>query len=194
MNKRKDAALNIAEKLKEAINRICNKTHLNKKLLPVLALFAAGIIILAADGLVSGISDKTEKPSEINAQVSVNDYVSDLEERITSIISSIDGAGATRVMITLESGNEDVYLHNYDYGEDVDSSGAGNREMRDEYVIVNAENGEKGIVVRVEEPEIRGVAVVCEGGGNSYVRAEIISTVTALLNISSARVSVAKMG
>lgn len=194
MNKRKDTALNIAEKLKEAINRICNKTRLNKKLLLVLALFAAGVIILVTDEFVNSMSDKSEKLSESNEQMSAGDYVSDLEERITSIISSIDGAGATRVMITLESGNEDVYLHNYDYGEDVDSSGAGNRELRDEYVIVNAENGEKGIVVRVEEPEIRGVAIVCEGGGNSYVRAEIIATVTALLNISSARVSVAKMG
>ena len=186
--------MNTAEKLKETINKICQKTHLNKKLLLVLVLFSVGVIILVADELVSGISDKTEKPADAGKQMSSDVYVSDLEERITSIISSIDGAGATQVMITLESGNEDVYLHNYDYGEDVDSSGAGNREVRDEYVIVNAENGEKGIVVRVEEPEIRGVAVVCEGGGNSYVRAEIIATVTALLNISSARVSVAKMG
>lgn len=194
MNKRKDTALNIAEKFSELTNRICEKTHLNKKLLLVLVLFAAGVIVLAVGELMQSIKTETQEPAPIAAQMSADNYVSDLEERLTSIISSIDGAGATRVMITLESGNEDVYLHNYDYGEDVDSSGAGNREMRDEYVIVNAENGEKGIVVRVKEPEIRGVAVVCEGGGNSYVRAEIIATVTALLNVSSARVSVVKMG
>ncbi len=186
--------MNIAEKFSELTNRICEKTHLNKKLLLVLVLFAAGVIVLAVGELMQSIKTETQEPAPIAAQMSADNYVSDLEERLTSIISSIDGAGATRVMITLESGNEDVYLHNYDYGEDVDSSGAGNREMRDEYVIVNAENGEKGIVVRVKEPEIRGVAVVCEGGGNSYVRAEIIATVTALLNVSSARVSVVKMG
>ena len=96
-------------------------------------------------------------------------------------------------MITLESGNEDVYLHNYDYGEDIDEVGAGNREVKDEYVIVDSGGTENGIVIRVEEPKIRGVAVVCEGGGNAYVKTQIISTVTALLDISSARVSVAKM-
>lgn len=186
--------MNIAEKFSELTNRICEKTHLNKKLLLVLALFTAGVVVLVVGELVQSIKSETKENAPITAQMSADNYISDLEERLTSMISSIDGAGATRVMITLESGNEDVYLHNYDYGEDVDSSGAGNREMRDEYVIVNAENGEKGIVVRVKEPEIRGVAVVCEGGGNSYVRAEIIATVTALLNISSARVSVVKMG
>lgn len=186
--------MNIVEKFREISNRICEKTHLNKKLLLVLVLFAAGVTVMAVGELVQSISDETQPTDPVASQMSANSYVSSLEERVTSIISSIDGAGATRVMITLESGNEDVYLHNYDYGEDVDSSDAGNREVREEYVIVNAENGEKGIVVRVEEPRIRGVAVVCEGGGNSYVRAEIIATVTALLNISSARVSVVKMG
>ncbi len=194
MNKRKNITLNIVEKFREISNRICEKTHLNKKLLLVLVLFAAGVTVMAVGELVQSISDETQPTDPVASQMSANSYVSSLEERLTSIISSIDGAGATRVMITLESGNEDVYLHNYDYGEDVDSSDAGNREVREEYVIVNAENGEKGIVVRVEEPRIRGVAVVCEGGGNSYVRAEIIATVTALLNISSARVSVVKMG
>ena len=194
MNKRKNITLNIVEKFREISNRICEKTHLNKKLLLVLVLFAAGVTVMAVGELVQSISDETQPTDPVASQMSANSYVSSLEERVTSIISSIDGAGATRVMITLESGNEDVYLHNYDYGEDVDSSDAGNREVREEYVIVNAENGEKGIVVRVEEPRIRGVAVVCEGGGNSYVRAEIIATVTALLNISSARVSVVKMG
>lgn len=186
--------MNIAVKIREITNGICEKTHLNKKLIVVLALFVSGVVILVAGEFAQGAKDKTKESVSVTSHITSNEYVEDLEERITSIISSIDGAGATRVMITLESGNEDVYLHNYDYGEDVDSSGAGNREMRDEYVIVNAENEEKGIIVRVEEPEIRGVAVVCEGGGNSYVRAEIIATVTALLNISSARVSVAKMG
>ncbi|MBO5859452.1 MAG: hypothetical protein J6R20_06710 [Clostridia bacterium] len=65
--------------------------------------------------------------------------------------------------------------------------------MKDEYVIVDSGDGENGIVVRKTEPKIRGVAVVCQGGGNESVRAQIVETVTALLDISSARVSVVKM-
>ena len=156
-------------------------------------MFAAGLGIL----LVSEFSGDVKKEDSVTETTvnynSADAYILTLEERVTSIISSISGAGATRVMITLESGNEDVYLHNRNYGEDVDGKGGQNIEMKDEYVIVDGDNGEDGIVVRVREPEIRGVAVVCQGGGNARVKAEIISTVTALLDISSARVSVVQM-
>lgn len=185
--------MNIAEKIKEITDRISEKTRLNKKLLMILVLFAAGLIALAFSELGQGSEDTFSQQTTKAQRQSPQDYVEGLEERITSMISSIDGAGATRVMITLESSDEDVYLHNYDYGEDVDGDGAGNREVKNEYVIVDSSGAENGIVIRVEEPKIRGVAVVCEGGGNDYVKAQIVSTVTALLDISSARVSVAKM-
>ncbi|MBR6785713.1 MAG: hypothetical protein IKM25_05630 [Clostridia bacterium] len=185
--------MNIAEKIKEITDRISDKTRLSKKLMLVLVLFAAGLVALLFSELGQSREEKIPQETTTLQKATAQEYVQSLEERITSIISSIDGAGSTRVMITLESGSEDVYLHNYDYGEDVDEDGAGNREVKNEYVVVDNSGEENGIVIRVEEPKIRGVAVVCEGGGNDYVKAQIISTVTALLDISSARVSVAKM-
>lgn len=182
-----------AEKIGGIINRICEKTGLEKKYLAVILLFVSGLILLAVSEFSGVDTDNVKTEQTTLSSVSVNEYVSELEERITSIISSIDGAGATQVMITLENSGEDVYLHNYDYGEDVDGAGAGNREMKDEYVIVDSGDGENGIVVRKTEPKIRGVAVVCQGGGNESVRAQIVATVTAVLDISSARVSVVKM-
>ena len=182
-----------AEKIGGIINRICEKTGLEKKHLAVILLFVSGLILLAVSEFSGVDTDNVKSEQTTLSSVSVNEYVSELEERITSIISSIDGAGATQVMITLENSGEDVYLHNYDYGEDVDGAGAGNREMKDEYVIVDSGDGENGIVVRKTEPKIRGVAVVCQGGGNESVRAQIVATVTAVLDISSARVSVVKM-
>ena len=96
-------------------------------------------------------------------------------------------------MVTLESSSENVYLHDYDYGENVEPSGRNSVERKDEYVIIDGGEGEQGIVVRVAEPKIRGVAVVCRGAGSEIVKSQITEAVTALLDISSARVSVAKM-
>lgn len=187
-----DSDLKLSEKISGIVNRISQKTNLSKKMLAVILLFLLGTAALVLSETGERISTQTDE-AEVSTTSGTNDYVSSLEERITSIISSIDGAGATQVMITLESGSEQVYLHNYDYGEDADADGSGNIDIKDEYVIVDGGDGENGIVVRVEEPRIRGVAVVCEGAGNASVKAEIIATVTALLDISSARVSVAKM-
>jgi stage III sporulation protein AG len=40
-------------------------------------------------------------------------------------------------------------------------------------------------------PEIRGVAIVCIGGDNELIAQKIENTVTAALNITSQRVSIA---
>ena len=185
--------MKITEAIRGFASSVCRKIKLDKKQLAVLLMFAVGLGILLLTEL-SGDGKKDSSVTETTViQGSSDAYISELEERVTSIISIISGAGATKVMITLESGKEDVYLHNSNYGEDADGKGGQNIEMKDEYVIVDGENGENGIVVRIREPEIRGVAVVCQGGGNARVKAEIISTVTALLDISSARVSVVQM-
>lgn len=52
-----------------------------------------------------------EKESVTAAQ-SQETYAEDIEKRLTEIVSSIDGAGKTRVMVTLESGAEQVYARN----------------------------------------------------------------------------------
>ena len=183
---------NIIEAIKKFISRISEKTRLSKKMLAAVALLLAGIAALLASELSD--AEITEAVSETQACTAKDtaEYERELEERLTSIISAIDGAGNTRVMVTLESGSEDIYLHDFDYGENISPSGKSSIERKDEYVIVDGSAGE-GIIVRVAEPKVRGVAVVCEGGGSELVRQQVTQAVTALLDISSARVSVAKM-
>ncbi len=176
------------------INRISEKTRLGKKLLLPVLLLVVGVV-----GLLLSELPETSKASSAQATSKVSEspeeeYIKQLEERLTFLISRIEGVGAVTVMVTLESSVEDVYLHNFDYGENIDSGGKSNIEQKDEYVIVDDGQEEKGIVVRVNQPEIRGVAVVCDGGGSDVIRTRITEAVTALLDISSARVSVAKMG
>lgn len=178
--------------IKKIIEKITEKSRISKKMLLSAFLLLAGIIALT----VSEISAESKAASAQTTVISTSgtgEYAADLEMRLTSIISSIYGAGKTKVMVTLESGSEEIYLHDYNYGENADPSGKNSFERKDEYVIVDSDGGEKGIVVRVAEPRVRGVAVVCEGGNSEVVREQIISAVTALLDISSAKVSVAKM-
>lgn len=182
----------IAEILKKFINRISEGTRLNKKILFAVFLLVAGAAALVVSEMSETESASVKETTTVTAY-DTSEYLSDLEMRLTSMISSIDGAGETKVMITLESGSEEIYLHDYDYGENIDPSGKNSLERKDEYVIVDGDSGERGIVVRVAEPKIRGVAVVCKGADSETVRSRIVETVTALLDISSARVSVAKM-
>lgn len=180
------------EKIKEIVLGISEKTKLNPKLILVAALLVSGMAVLMLSEMIPQ-KEPVSLPAETSAVSDVHEYEERLENRLVSIISAIEGAGATRVMVTLESGSEDFYLNNSDYGENIDPSGENSYEKKDEYVIVDGSSGQGGIVIRRAEPTVRGVAVVCEGAGSEKVRAQITETVTALLDISSARVSVAKM-
>ena len=178
--------------VKNLIKKISGGTHLGKK-----RLLAVSLLLTGAAALIFCEMTGSETVAEVITTTAVcrstDEYVTDLENRLVSIISSINGAGETKVMITLESGSEEIYLHDYDYGENIDPSGKNIVERKDEYVIIDGESGEKGIVVKIAEPKIRGVAVVCKGGDSDSVRVRIIEAVTALLDIGSNCVSVAGM-
>lgn len=182
-----------AETVKKILNAISEKTKLSKKLMVVLLLFFLGLVALIASEF-QGKKEETLPVSTTQSEaMTADEYAARLEERLVSILSAIDGAGAVRVMVTIESGGEEVYLYNSDYGENVEMSQKSSFEQNREYVIIGEDGEEKGIVVSVIEPKVRGVAVVCEGAGSDAIKQQIIQTVTALLDISSARVSVVKM-
>lgn len=184
---------NITRIIKETVEKISAKSRLNKRLLLIVLMLVSGIILLLASELSDNGKTASADITEPTSAYGMQEYSEALEQRLTSIISSVEGAGATRVMITFESGGEDIYLHDSDYGENAVSGEKNSFERKDEYVIIDGSSGEQGIVVRRAEPKVRGVVVVCEGGGSETVRAQITEAVTALLDISSARVSVAKM-
>lgn len=186
-----EKAKEFSEKL---IERISQKTKLGKKMIIPVFLLAAGVVGLLISELPALSETSSPELTTVALKTGEQDYVEQLEERLNLLISKIEGVGAVTVMVTLESSVEDVYLHNFDYGENIDSGGKSNIEQKDEYVIVDDGQAEKGIVVRVNQPRIRGVAVVCEGGGSDVIKTRITETVTALLDISSARVSVSEMG
>ena len=104
------------------------------------------------------------------------------------LISAIDGAGGVRVMVTIESGSENVYAV-----EQSGDSSSSSESYDKKYVIVEKDGTDSGLMLKVVEPQIRGVAVLCTGADSAEVRSEIIDTVTAVLGVSSNRVSIAKM-
>ena len=60
-----------------------------------------------------------------------------------------------------------------------------------EIVIYESQNGvDEGLVISIKSPDVIGVAIVCEGGESSVVKAEITKLVTSLFGIGADRVYV----
>lgn len=181
--------------LKALIENISQKTRLDKKVLCIIALGLAGMLLLLSEmPFAQKSKEASEEETTTVLPVQEEDYAAQIEKDLTEIISSIKGAGTTRVMVTLESSGEVIYLSDRSYRSDKDSNSGISSNEENKYIIIDGENGENGIVAKTVEPKIRGVAVVCEGAGTASVKAEIVSAVTALLDISSARVSVSTLG
>lgn len=165
------------ERLKELTERVKS----DKKLFIIVVLGAVGILLLTLSELMP---KQEEKSQETEKTPDLSEYEENTERRLAELISSIEGAGRTKVMITLNSGDENVYATEDKGGE---------KTYERKYVVVKQDGDENGMLLRVEEPQIRGVAVVCEGADSAAVKQEIINTVTAVLGVGSNRVNISKM-
>jgi stage III sporulation protein AG len=166
-------------------------------------LLIAGIALIALIFFSSFFGEPDTKESTVESEqqeeITMDQYVSSLENRIVDLLNGIEGVGNARVMVTLESSSEYVYQSEVKSSSDVRTQSdipeqqSENRE--ENIVLVEGEDGQKQALIRTERtPKIQGVVVVCDGADDINVQAQIIDVVKTAFGISSARVSVAKAG
>lgn len=109
-----------------------------------------------------------------------------MEEKMTDVLSHIQGVGKIRVMLTLKSGSQ---LH---LAEDVSRSGKENEPKYDsETVTINRGSGNQEVVVTNQiYPTYQGAVIVCQGAGQSSVRLSVTEAVAALTGLSADKISI----
>ena len=120
---------------------------------------ALGIALIMLPGFFSSGNTKSDNDESF----SVSSYSSNIQRELESLISDIQGAGKTRVLLTMENSAEYVYL----------------------------ENGTTK--TKAIEPRVRGVLVICEGGDDPVAVGRITEAVTKALDISAAKVCISKL-
>lgn len=123
-------------------------------------IVAAGLIVIVLIFLSDFLDFGGTAENAANTGDDSAAYAAELEEKLVALISEIEGAGRVKIMITLETSDENVY------------------------------SAKETAVTTVKAPVVRGVAVVCEGGGDVLVKSKIVETVSKVLGISTARVCV----
>ncbi len=176
--------------MNDLINKYLNKIK-NPKFLIILGI--SGILLIFLSGFIKSDSKTQHKKS--TDEFSVEEYRNQLEDDVCDIVKSITGSKKVTVVITLESSMSYKYADitegaTQDKTEkDVISK---SQESKQNYITVKtADGGEQALLVTTKMPEVRGVAIVCEGGDNQYISEKIQNSVTAALNITSQRVYIA---
>ena len=130
------------------------------------------------------------------------EYVHALEKELEELLSSVEGAGRVRVMITLEQSRELVLekeekrSQKQTMEENTEGIGKEGREnIWEEKAIYEEDEKEKlPFVVKQIFPRIQGVVVAAEGVGTGYVRSDLSEAVQALFGIEAHKVKVLKLG
>ncbi len=139
-------------------------------------------------------SDDEAQESVLDVNSSADVYITneELTMQLVELLEKIEGAGQVSAMITFESSEEYVYAYDYseDYDQDDDSS---SNKYESQYIIINDDSNETGLIIKSIYPTVRGVAIVCDGADNAVVKSRIISTVSALFDISQTKISVAQV-
>ncbi len=137
----------------------------------ILAL-VCGVALLWLSGITEGEADA--EPSAGTVMTAEMDaYREGLEKQLTEILSRVKGAGAVRVIVMLEGGEERIA------GQAAADATVGYGTASDRTVVGS------------RYPAVRGIGVVCSGGGDADVRKELIGLCCAIFDLPSHKVFVA---
>ena len=142
-----------------------------------LAVFVGAIAMLLL--LLSELLPKASSATVPAAKdTDARQYQTQLEEQLAELISQLQGAGKTTVMVTLATGEETVYAVDTQTGE---------LQQQETHVLL--QDG-SALAETTYLPQVCGVAVLCEGGGDVRVAARITELLRSLLALPSNRICV----
>ena len=152
-------------------------------------LGAAGMLMIMLSELVPESKDKPEKAMSQTETTDSDDFRKRTERELKDLLEQIEGVGECEVMISLESSTEYIYAENISrFTED---NADRRSEKLDEDIVITENSGTRQPLIRkVIDPQIGGVVIVCEGGGDISINERVQKAVSTALNISSTRVCV----
>lgn len=184
--------------IQNILNKILSKNNLSKS---VFIIGLVGIFLICLPNFTLGTTRKTE--AHFDSHSISEQKRKKLEENLENIISEIQGAGKSKVLVTLENSAETVYAteerKNKEASEDKSSGEITRKKESDDsekkfITIKDSEGTEHALAVTEIEPKVKGVVIICPGGDDIVVKKRIVDATTTALNINSTRVCVTKSG
>ena len=137
-----------------------------------------GVVLLLLPA--QGAEPKQEREETPETEFQLEEF----EARLEAVLSRVEGAGETRVILTLNGGSRQVLAQDQQRDE---CGGAATT------VVVGKGSGMQEVVsLQTLAPSFRGALVVCPGGGDPQVRLRLMEAVSALTGLGADRISVCR--
>jgi len=137
---------------------------------------------------ISSTEEAGYKYSPLNGQ----EIISDLENRLSELLSKVEGAGLVDVMIFADSSSEHVPAYNNEQSTRSDEGASGKSSETRETRQLALSGDDTPVILKVNVPQIRGVVVVAQGADDILIREQLNNAVCTLLGIPEHRVQILK--
>ena len=162
-----------------------------KNVWPIMAVIVFVVVVLIVMNTSFGSKAKSTGGNDnSNTQfVSTSQYVADLENRLTQVLSRIKGAGETKVMVTVSNSPEIKVAQNVE--EKTVSTGSGSTVTVVTTPVLIDVSGEKQPLITMEVvPKVQGVIVVSSGASDIRVRLDMLYAIQALLDVPNENIQI----
>ena len=129
-------------------------------------------------------------------------YAKRMEEELQELLSAMEGVGEVKVMITIRDSGEQVVEKDVPsesgWVSETDSAGGTResesaRQEESTVYITDSEGNRTPYISQTTQPEIEGVTVVAQGGGDALIQKNITEVIQALFDIEAHKIKVVKM-
>ena len=150
----------------------------------ILLALLLGIVLLVAGRGFSHTEEKEAAPSKIEVSI-----CRETEQRMSEILSGVEGAGMVDVMLTYRQKEEKTIAHN----ESKEESGETLRTEQTAVLLEDANGGVSPFVLTESGPVVEGVVITAQGADQPSVAAALHQAAQALLDVPAHKVAILKM-
>lgn len=176
-----------------------NKILQKKQQWLIVLLVGVLLVVIAIPSEKQEIEE--EQMQKATVKTDTTSYTSQMERKLEQVLGQVAGVGEAKVMITLKSTAEKVIEkdgENTNQSVEEEDAQGGVRTTKDnnkkETTIYEGGSEEQKPYVKKEmTPEIEGVIVIAEGGGNPTTVQNITEAVLALFDVDTHKIKIMKM-
>lgn len=159
------------------------------KAIDIIKKYKFFLLMITVGVLLMMIPQDEKQPLASPTQVVDDEDTLSVEERLSAILSKMEGAGKTTVLLTEAKGEQILYQT-----DDSESIAENVSDRRTETVLVNnSDRTEAGLVRQRIPPVYLGAVILCQGAGRAEVRLRIVEAVMSATGLTSDKITVLEM-
>ena len=149
------------------------------------------VIFCAVLLLIYSTSFSNKKTENVTiSTLTTEEYADYLENKLTSVLGHIQGAGKVNVMVTLSCGIEYVYATNMEEVTTSSQNSGTTTTKTEDLILVSVSGKSTPIVIKQNLPKVSGVIIVASGAKNINTRLELQKAVEALLDVEASNIEI----